>query len=123
MAHSYRDLIAWQKAKRLAVLTYNVTENFPKSETFGLRSQLRRCGVSVVSNIAEGQGRNTKGEFIQFLGHARGSLLELQTQIEIAFDLKYVSGANYSEVVQLSGDVLGLVNRLKDSLDNDVHET
>jgi four helix bundle protein len=117
MAHSYKDLIAWQKAKRLAVLTYPITENFPKSEMFGLRSQLRRCAVSVASNIAEGQGRKTKGEFVQFLVHARGSLLELQTQIEIAFELKYVSETEYCGVNQLSGDVLGLVNRLMESME------
>ena len=117
MSYSYKDLIAWQKAKRLAVVLYGVTEKFPRSEVFGLTSQLRRCAVSVASNIAEGQGRKTKGEFIQFLGHARGSLLELQTQIEIAFELKYVSHDDHRAVEQLSGDVLGLVNRLMESLE------
>jgi four helix bundle protein len=117
MSHSYRDLIAWQKAKRLAVITYGVTERFPQSETFGLTSQLRRCAVSIASNVAEGQGRNTKGEFIQSLGHARGSLLELQTQSEIAFDLKYVSEADYRALDKLSGDVLGLLNRLMESIE------
>ena len=118
MAHSYKDLIAWQKAKRLAVMTYDVTERFPRSEVFGLTSQMRRCAVSIASNIAEGQGRRTKGEFIQFLGHARGSLLELQTQAEIAFELKLLSSSHHLDLAKLSGDVLGLVNRLIDSLES-----
>ena len=87
MSHSYRDLLVWQKAKALAVRIYRQTENFPKTETYGLRSQLRRAAVSIPSNVAEGQGRLTRGEFRQFLGHARGSLLELETQMAIAFDL------------------------------------
>jgi four helix bundle protein len=66
MARSYRELIVWQKAKRLAVEIYRSTEHFPSSEMYGLTTQLRRAGISVVSNIAEGQGRLTKGEFRQF---------------------------------------------------------
>ena len=84
MSHSYRDLIVWQEAKTLAVEVYRCSEAFPKHEIYGLTSQIRRSAVSIVSNIAEGQGRLTKGEFIQFLGHSRGSLLELLTQLEIA---------------------------------------
>jgi four helix bundle protein len=70
-----------------------------------------------------GQGRRTRGEFIQFLGHARGSLLELETQIEIAFELHYVSDADHSELNRLSGDVLGLLNRLMDSMEIQQRET
>jgi four helix bundle protein len=117
MGHSYRDLVAWQKAKRLAIETYRATEKFPKREMFGLIAQLRRSAVSVPSNIAEGQGRNTTGEFIQFLGHARGSLLELRTQIEIAVELKYLPDSDYRLIDELSGDVLALVNRLIESLE------
>jgi four helix bundle protein len=76
VGHSYQDLIAWQKAMDLAEDTYKATRGFPKDELSGLRSQLRRAVVSVPSNIAEGQGRLTPGEFKQFLVHARGSLLE-----------------------------------------------
>ena len=79
MARSYRDLLVWQKAKALAVQIYHATEQFPKAETYGLTSQIRRAAVSVASNIAEGQGRLTPGEFLHFLGQARGSLLELDT--------------------------------------------
>jgi four helix bundle protein len=73
LARSYRSLVVWQKSKALAVSIYRETANFPRSETYGLISQLRRAAVSVTSNIAEGQGRLTRGEFIHFLGQARGS--------------------------------------------------
>jgi four helix bundle protein len=79
----YRELIAWQKSVELVTEIYSITKEFPRDEIYGLTSQLRRSAVSVPSNIAEGQGRATKGEFIQFLGHARGSLFELETQIVI----------------------------------------
>jgi four helix bundle protein len=86
---SYRDLIAWQKAIELVTEIYRATQGFPDRERFGLTSQLRRAAVSVPSNVAEGQGRRSTGEFKQFLGHARGSLLEVETQIFIANNLGY----------------------------------
>jgi len=81
---SFRDLVVWQKSIDLATAVYRVTHDFPREELYGLTSQIRRCAVSVPSNIAEGQGRMSTGEFRQFLGVARGSNFELQTQIEIA---------------------------------------
>ena len=90
VARSYRELLVWQKAKALAVHIYQATEQFPRNETYGLTSQIRRAAVSVASNIAEGQGRLTLGEFLHFLGQARGSLLELDTQVAIALDLEYL---------------------------------
>ncbi len=87
MANTYRDLLVWQKAKALAVEVYRATEAFPKSELFGLTSQMRKAAVSVASNIAEGQGRGSKPDFSKFLCIARGSLLELETQLEIALEL------------------------------------
>ena len=95
MSHSYRDLVVWQEAKALAVQVYTASEQFPKHEVYGLSSQVRRAALSVVSNIAEGQGRLTKGEFLQFLGHSRGSLLELLTQLEIAVELKYLRAPDF----------------------------
>jgi four helix bundle protein len=71
MARSYRELLVWQKAKALAVDVFRATETFPRSQLYGLTSQLRRAAVSVASNIAEGQGRLTLGEFLHFLGQAR----------------------------------------------------
>ena len=116
MSHRYKDLIAWQKAKTLAGDVYRATDSFPSNEIYGLTSQMRRAVVSVASNIAEGQGRLTKGEFQQFLGHSRGSLLELETQVEIASDLHYL---NADEAVSLgvkTTEVRLLLNGLIDSL-------
>ena len=84
MGCSYRDLIVWQKATALVTEIYRATQGFPREEMFGLTSQRRRSAVSVASNIAEGQGRLSKGEFRQFLGQARGSLIEMETQVVIA---------------------------------------
>jgi len=116
VSHSYRDLLVWQRAKQLAVEVYRATESFPRSETYGITSQIRRAAVSVPSNIAEGQGRLSRGEFAQFLGNARGSLLELETQLEIAGDLSYLSQATQVQLQQHAYEVLGLLNRLLASL-------
>jgi four helix bundle protein len=89
MGASYRDLIVWQRSMQLALSIYRLTEEFPKQEIYGLTSQLRRSGVSIASNIAEGYGRGTRGEYKQFLGIARGSNCEVQTQLTIAEELGY----------------------------------
>ena len=87
MADAYRDLIAWRKATDLAREIYRATQKSPKDELYGLTSQMRRAAVSVASNIAEGKGRYSRKEFAQFLYRARGSLLELETQLFIAKEL------------------------------------
>ena len=116
MARTYRELLVWQKAKALAVQTYKATSGFPKTETYGLVSQIRRAAVSVPSNIAEGQGRLTPGEFQHFLGQARGSLLEAETQLAIALELGFLEQGIYEELDQQSYQVLGLLDRLLSSL-------
>jgi four helix bundle protein len=116
MARSYRELLVWQKAKTLAVNVYRSTEQFPRTETYGLTSQTRRSAASVASNIAEGQGRLTAGEFVHFLGQARGSLLELDTQLDIARDLAYLDETNQQTLAKEIYQVLGLLNRLIESL-------
>ena len=88
---SYRDLRTWQEAVDLALVIYRATAEFPKHELYGLTSQMRSAAVSISSNIAEGKGHNSDGDFGRFLFHARGSLLELQTQIVIAGGLAYLS--------------------------------
>ena len=88
----YRDLLVWQKGIDLAKEIYSMTRAFPPEEKFGLSSQMRRAAVSISSNIAEGQARNTTGEFIQFLGMAEGSLAEWDTQLRISSELGFVSG-------------------------------
>ena len=84
MPQDVRDLIVWQKAVDLSELVYRLTMTFPKDEIFGLTSQMRRAGVSVVSNIAEGRGRLSPNEFRHFLGQAQGSLFELKAQLVIS---------------------------------------
>src|SRR5690348_8173052 len=116
MGNSYRDLIVWQRAKALATSVYKETACFPRKELFGLVSQMRKAAVSVPSNIAEGQGRLTRGEFRHFLGQARGSLLELQTQAAIALELGYVTQASSDGLNCACEEVLHLINRLLLSL-------
>jgi len=116
LGHSYKQLLVWQKSKALAVEVYRATESFPKREWYGLTAQLRRAAVSVSSNIAEGQGRLTKGEFRNFLGQARGSLLELETQLAIALDLGYLSKADHLLLEKQSDEVRRMLNALLESL-------
>ena len=103
MGHSYRDLIVWQKAIAMVTDNYQSTQSFPRQETYGLTSQLRRSAVSVASNIAEGQGRLSKREFHHFLGVARGSLIEMETQVVIGENLGYLSEAEARRLAGLGG--------------------
>ena len=113
---SHRDLIVWQKAMDLVTTVYRVTEDFPKSELYGLTSQIRRCAASIPANIAEGQGRRLGGEFLQFLGNARGSLLELDTHLEIAVRLGLLSAELHSTVMAQLVEVRKLLNGLMRSI-------
>jgi four helix bundle protein len=119
----YRDLVVWQRAMELVVEVYRCTKGFPKDEMFGLAAQMRRAAVPVPSNIAEGQGRYSHKELVQFLFHARGSLLELQTQITVAERLGYLSDSDSIDLEGRSamvGRLLnGLVHRFKPSLPSD----
>ena len=117
MRESYRDLIAWQKARTLALDIYRFTRRFPKDEIYGLSSQMRRAAVSVPSNIAEGKGRYSQKEFVQFLYKARGSLLELEAQASIARDLDYIDAQTFESTVgkteELGRILNGLINRFQ----------
>ncbi len=108
----YRDLIAWQRAMDLCVAVHVYTQCFPRHELYGLTAQLRRAAVSVPSNIAEGCGRLTTGEFIQSLGYARGSLAECETQILCAARFGYLSEENISTDLDLVQEVGRLINGL-----------
>jgi four helix bundle protein len=114
--NNYKHLIVWQKAVDLVIDVYQVTKSFSPSELYGLVSQLRRSAVSIPSNIAEGQGRATKGEFLQFLGHARGSLCELETQIIIAAKLRYISSEIEERLADEITEVARILNGLLTSL-------
>ncbi len=95
---------------------YRQTERFPKTELLGLTSQIKRAAVSVVSNIAEGQGRNSRGEFEQFLGHAKGSLAELETQLLLANAFGYLTNEGSEELMARCDAVSRLINGLIQSL-------
>jgi four helix bundle protein len=98
----YKDLLVWQEGLSLAKETYLMTRVFPSEEKFGLISQIRRAAVSVPSNIAEGQARNTRGKFIQLLSHAEGSLAELDTELRISKDLGFCSDNQSDSVAGLN---------------------
>lgn len=113
---TYKELLAWQVSMELVVQVYRLSKRFPREEVYGLTSQIRRCAVSVPSNIAEGQGRATRGEFIQFLCTARGSLFELETQLIIAKELGYLDLEMGAETADLLTRVAQLLNALISSL-------
>ena len=116
MAKSFRELKVWDRAIELSVLVYQFTDNFPGREIYGLTSQMRRASVSVASNIAEGYGRATTGEYIQFLGHARGSNSEIETQLIIARELEFGNAEKRNESEALCKDVGRLLCALIKSL-------
>jgi len=105
MVQDYHELVVWQRAIELTVCVYKLTRTFPKEELYGLISQMRRASVSVASNIAEGRGRITPGEFRQFLGLAQGSTYELQTQLLVARKLGIGSDDALTEADSLSDEV------------------
>jgi four helix bundle protein len=105
MSKSFRDLQVWQRAIQLALAIYQLTSGFPLEEQFGLTNRLRRSAVSIPGNIAEGQGRLSAGEFRQFLGMARGSTCEVQTQLEIARALKMGKPSLIDEAEALSNEI------------------
>lgn len=95
---SYKDLIVWQKAINLVEKIYQLTNNFPKEEIYGLTSQIRRSAVSIPSNIAEGKGRGTRKDYRQFLYISYGSCSKLETQIEIAKRLSFISNNDFEDI-------------------------
>ena len=113
---NYRELIAWQRAMDLVEEVYRVSKSFPREEIYGLTSQIRRAAVSVPSNIAEGQGRRTTGDFLRHLSIAYGSLREVETQILISVRLQYLSQSNTDNLMQRAGEVGRLLNGLMTSL-------
>ena len=118
MVQSYQDLVAWNKSMELVTEIYRMTKKFPKEEIFCLVSQLRRAAVSIPSNIAEGKGRLTKGEFRQFLGNARGSLAEVETQIIIAQNLNYLDEAGTKRLLAQVEEVGKILNGLISAVKN-----
>ncbi len=112
MGESFRNLTVWQRSIELTLAVYRLTSSFPDSERFGLTNQMRRASVSVASNIAEGYGRSTTGEYLQFLGHARGSNSEVETQIVISKAL----GFGPEEMLHRSEELCSEVGRMLGAL-------
>jgi four helix bundle protein len=121
MVQSFRDLLVWQRAMQLAVTIYRLTKDFSREELYSLTSQIRRAAVSIPSNIAEGQGRQSTGEFKNFIGIARGSNFELQTQLEIAHALKMGDEKLLKEAESLSHEVGKMLYGMLESLKTTKH--
>ncbi len=115
-AGGYQDLLVWQKGIALVKRVYEITRSFPNDEKFGLVSQMRRAAVSIPSNIAEGQARNARGEFIQFISYSEGSNAELNTQLVIAIELGYCTKAELQDAFELSSELRKMLNALRRKL-------
>lgn len=112
MSGTFRDLESWQKAFQLALSVYSATRTFPREETYGLTIQARRAAVSVVSNIAESKGRSTDKDALRFLANAKGSLFELETQLELAKHLSYLSASQANDLIARTNETGRLLNGL-----------
>ena len=113
---SYKDLIVWQKSMDLVEMVYQATKVFPKEELYGLTNQLRRAAVSVPSNLAEGQARNSTAEFRNFLSISRGSLAEVETQLLIAERLRYLQPEQLTPIMNLQIEINKMINALMGKL-------
>jgi len=117
-AKNYRDLIVWQKAMELVEEIYRETKCFPSEETYGLKMQLRKASVSVPSNISEGQGRRSKGDFLHHLSIAHGSVREIETQILISDRLGYLKQGSMDRLMQKASEVGRLITGLSNTVIN-----
>jgi four helix bundle protein len=112
MGRTYRELLVWQKSMQLVTEIYRVTASYPRQEIYGLVSQMRRAAISVPSNLAEGQARYHPRDFLRFIGHARGSLVELETQIMISTELGHCSSEASSRLLEQTAHIGALMNNL-----------
>ncbi len=115
-AASYRDLLVWQKSVTLVKKVYQITRGFPADEKFGLVSQMRRAAVSIPSNIAEGQARNSTREFVYFVSNAEGSVAELDTQLILAVELGYCGTTDVTAAADLIAELKRMLNGLRRTL-------
>jgi len=114
---SHRDLLVWQKSVDLVDLLYEMTDSFPKHELYGMSSQLRRAGVSVPSNIAEGNGRGTTQDYIRFLFTSYGSLMEVDTHVHLAQHRNYITQGDEDRVIERLSEIGRMLNGLINSLE------
>ena len=113
----YQDLEVWQKAMDLVVVCYQATRDFPKSEVYGLASQLQRAAVSIPANIAEGRERKYSKEFVQHLSIAYSSMAELETHIQIAQRLNYINSAKTKQLLEKTAEIGRMINGLRKSIE------
>lgn len=113
---SYKELLVWQKSMALVTNIYSMVKNFPKEEQYGLTSQIKRCAVSIPSNIAEGWGRFSRKDYIRFLRTSRGSLFELETQTLISKNLNFIHNSEEidSSITEISKMLNSLIKRLEE---------
>lgn len=114
--HRYEELQFWKRSKDLSIRVYAITKDFPQSEVFGLTSQMRRCAVSIPSNIAEGASRSSKREFARYLEIAMGSAYELDTQLTISKELGYLCENNFDENSKELKSIIQMMSKFKSSL-------
>lgn len=112
----YRELIVWQRAMDLVEAVYRASAAFPREEIYGLTAQMRRAAVSIPSNIAEENGRNTTRDYLHFLGVAYGSVKELETQVLISERLQYMKADHSSDLVSATSEIARLISGLSNSL-------
>lgn len=117
--NSHKELVVWQKSMDLALLIFDLTSKYPKSEIYGLISQMRRSSVSIPSNIAEGYGRRSKKEFVHFLTVSYGSTLELETQSILSKNLKFVEKNKFGKTMSLVEEILKMLNSMITKLKKD----
>lgn len=111
--HNYKELKVWNKSVELATMIYQITNSFPKEEKYGLANQIQRSVVSISSNIAEGAGRNSESEFNVFLGYARGSSFELESQLHIAKNIGYIDDFHFQTISNHLTEIQKMLNGLK----------
>lgn len=114
--HRYKELNVWKRSREFCSSIYSITTKFPQEEKFGLTSQLRRAAISIPSNIAEGASRSAKKDFARFLEISIGSSYEIETQLLIATDLKYISKENSLELSQTIVSIIKMLSKLRSSL-------
>ena len=114
--HKYKDLIVWQKSMDLVTLIYQITRDFPESEKYGIIPQMHRCAISIPSNIAEGSRRGFKKDFRKFILISFGSGAELETQLEISVNLKYIAKDKATKCINLLDEIMRMLNKLQTTM-------
>lgn len=114
--HDFKNLQLWQKSMNLVTEVYKLTTHFPKEEVYGLTSQIKRCSISIPSNIAEGAGRNSDKEFLHFLSNSQGSAYELETQLTLAHQLEFVNPIQVKPILESLEEIQKMNRSLQNSL-------